>query len=118
MFTEEEFLKALSGFDPIIPDPVEYRLHYNDLGDIIMCSYQNHPDNTQYLIVDQETYNDYVKYRVNVAQKKLEKVVFDLGISVKLKRSSRGYTVVRNHAGLILESDEEYKDIEHYEAIN
>ena len=118
MFTEEEFLKALSNFDAIIPDPIEYRLHYNDMGDIIMCSYQNHPDSRQYLIVDQEIYNDYVKYRVNVAQKKLEEVVFDLRISVKLKRSNRGYAVVRNHAGLILELDEKYKDVEHYEATN
>ncbi len=118
MFTEEEFLKALSAFDEIIPDPIEYRLHYNDLGDIIMCSYQNHPASTQYLIVDQKIYNNYTKYRINVAQKKLEKVVFDLGISVKLKRSNRGYAVVKNHAGLILESNEEHKDIEYYEANN
>lgn len=118
MFTEEEFLIALASFGEIIPDPIEYRFHYNDQGDIIMCSYQNHPENTQYLIVDQETYTNYTKYRINVSQKKVEKVVFDLGISVKLKRSTLGYAVVKNHAGLIIEAHENYKDTEYYESIS
>ncbi len=118
MFTQEEFLIALASFGEIIPDSIEYRFYYNDQGDITMCSYQNHPQGTQYLIVDQETYNNYIKYRINVKQKKLEKIAIDPGISVNLKSSDQGYKVVRHHAGLLLESNETYKDIEYYESIN
>ena len=118
MFTEEEFLKALASFGEIIPDPIEYRFHYDNLGNITMCSMQNHPASEYYLVVDQETYNNYTKYRINVEKKKLEKVVFDPRISVKLKKSDSGYTVVKNHAGIIIESDEEYRDIEYYDSTN
>lgn len=118
MFTEQEFLTALASFGEIIPDPIEYRLHYNEFGDITMCSMQNHPESEQYLVVDQEVYDNYTKYRVNVAQKKLEKVVFDPRISVKLKKSDSGYPVVKHHAGLIIESDETYNNVEYYDSTN
>ena len=103
MFTEEEFLKALASFGEIIPDPIEYRFHYNNLGNITMCSMQNHPVSEQYLVVDQKIYENYTHYRINVEKKKLEKVVFDPRISVKY------------HAGLIIESDEIYENIEYYD---
>lgn len=115
MFTEEEFLKAVASFGEIIPDPIEYRLHYDDGGCITMCSYQNHPNNDQYLVVSQDDYDRYTQYLVDTDKKKLKKVVFDLGISVKLKKSTHGYAAVKNHAGLIIELDEQYKDIEYYD---
>jgi hypothetical protein len=83
-----------------------------------MCSYQNHPASEQYLVVDQKIYENYIYYRINVEKKKLEKVVFDPRISVKLKKSDSGYAVVKNHAGLIIESDEYYKDVEYYDSTN
>jgi len=115
MFTEEEFLKALASFGEIIPDPIEYRFHYDNLGNITMCSMQNHPVSEQYLVVDQKTYENYTQYRINVEKKKLEKVVIDPRISVKLKKSDSGYAVVKYHAGLIIESDEIYENIEYYD---
>lgn len=118
MFTEEEFLTVLASLGQIIPDPIEYRLHYNDAGDITMCSSQNHPVNEQYIIVDKDTYNNYTQYRVNAVHKKLEKIAINLGISVKLKKSDSGYPVVKRHAGLIVESDETYKDVEYYDTVN
>jgi hypothetical protein len=118
MFTEEEFLAAMASFDKIIPDPIEYRLHYNHAGDITMCSSQNHPPSDQYLVVSQDIYTDYTKYRVNVENKKLEKIVINLGMSVKLKKSVSGFAVVKNHAGLILEPNEKFSDIEYYDTVN
>jgi hypothetical protein len=70
------------------------------------------------LVVDRSVYDNYIKYQVNVARKKLEKIDFDIGISVKLTKSSHGYAVVKNHAGLLLEKDEVYKDIEYYDSID
>jgi hypothetical protein len=118
MFTEEEFLAAMASFDKIIQDPIEYRLHYNHTGDITMCSSQNHPTSDQYLVVSKDIYTDYTKYRINVENKKLEKIVINLGMSVKLKKSDSGFAVVKNHAGLILEPNETYKTVEYYDTIN
>ena len=48
MFTDEEFLKALSEFPVIVEEPREYRLHYDDVsGGIYMCTQQNHPKDTK-----------------------------------------------------------------------
>ena len=116
MSWEEEFNTALAAFgSDIVPESIEYRLHYDDSGKIILCSHQNHPDNLQYLIVDQETYANYMKYSVDVEKKKLKKVVTDPGVSVQLKRSNQGYAVVKQHAGLILEEGETWTEVEYYE---
>jgi hypothetical protein len=115
---EEEFLKAYNSFPPLVEEPKEYRIHYDDTGRITMCSMQNHPDSNQYLIVDLETYNNYYQYTVNVQKKRLEKIVIDLGISVKLKKSDHGYAVIKNHAGIIIEPDENYENIEYYDTTN
>jgi len=115
---QEEFSAAMAALGTITPEPIEYRIHYDNIGRITMCSMQQHPNDTEYLIVDKETYDNYTKYRVNVDKKKLEKVVVDPRVNVKLKRSDQGYAVVRHHAGLLLESHETYKDIEYYEPIN
>ena len=116
MSWEDEFNAAMAALGgTIVPEAIEYRLHYDDSGKIISCSQQNHPEDTQYLVVDQGTYADYMKYSVDVKTKQLKKVVIDPGVSVQLKRSSQGYRVVTNHAGIILADDEEYKNVEYYD---
>ena len=115
MSWEDEVNQILATFPQIVAEPLEYRIHYDEVGNIIMCSMQQHPDNTEYLVVDRETYNNYYKYYVNVKRKRLEKIAFNPGLSVKLKKSLHGYAVVKNHAGLILESNETYTDIEYYD---
>lgn len=119
MSWEEEFNQAIAALGgAIVPDPIEYRIHYNDIGEITMCSMQNHPNDTQYLIVDKVVYEHYYQYQVNVQRKRMEKVALNLGISVKLKKSDHGYAVVKNHAGLLIEPDEKYKNIEYYDTID
>ena len=112
---EEEFNRVMAGFGTIVPEAIEYRIHYDDSGCITMCSQQNHPDSQQYLIVSKEEYESYAQYVVDVEKKKLKKVVIDPGVSVQLKRSSQGYAVVRQHAGLILEEGETWTEVEYYE---
>ena len=119
MSWEEEFDAAMAALGgTIVPEPIEYRLHYDDSGKITMCSQQNHPVSKQYLIVDKELYESYSQYIVDVEKKQLKKVVFDPGVSVQLKRSSQGYAVVKQHAGLILEEGETWPDMEYYESNN
>ena len=115
MFTELEFQKAMEQFTSIIEEPREYRLHYDSNGGIYMCTQQNHPKNTNYLIVDEATYLEYYKYQV--VKGKLKMIDINPGYRVQLKRSSQGYRVVNNHAGIILEN-ETYNDIEYYDNTN
>ena len=115
---EEEFNQALASFGTIVPEATEYRIHYDDTGRITMCSQQNHPDSQQYLVVSREEYEGYAQYVVDIEKKKLKKVVVNPGVSVQLKRSTKGYAVVRHHAGLVVEDGELYKDIEYYESNN
>lgn len=115
---EEEFKLAMASFGEIVPEPIEYRLHYDNSGAITMCSMQNHPDSIQYLVVGKEEYENYTLYKVDIVNKKLKKVVLDPGVSVQLKRSNQGFKTVKHHAGLIVEPDETYEDIEYYDRTN
>jgi hypothetical protein len=112
MFTELEFLEAMQKFEVIIEEPREYRLHYDSSGGIYMCTQQNHPKNTDYLIVDEATYLEYYKYQI--VKGKLKIIDFDPEYRVQLTSSDQGYRVVKDHAGIILEN-ETYKDIEYYD---
>ena len=113
MFTELEFQKAMEQFASIIEDPREYRLHYNASGGIYMCTQQNHPTDTEYLVVDEATYLEYQKYQI--VKGKLKIIDIDPGYRVQLKKSDAGYKVVKNHAGIVLADDEEYENVEYYD---
>ena len=118
MSTEQDFwdeVNRLVESQAITPEPIEYRLHYNEFGEIVMCSMQQHPESTDYIVVDKETYNNYTKYRVDISKKRLIKIDINLGISVQLKRSDRGFAVVKNHAGLLVEQGETFPNVEYYE---
>ena len=109
----DELIQALSQLKKIVEEPIEYRIHYNSAGDIIMCTMQNHPVETSYIVVNKEEYDNYFRY--TVVNDKLKKIDRNMGNSVQLIKSNSGYQVVKNHAGLILESGEIYKDTEYYD---
>ena len=113
--TEEEFINAILNIPVPVDYSTEYRIYYDDFGRITMCSMQNHPTDTQYIVVDKEIYDTYYQYRVNMTKHKLEKIVINHGISVQLVSSTTGYAVVKKHAGLIIESTDNYQDIEYYD---
>ena len=112
MFTELEFFEAMKQFPPIVEEAAEYRFHYDDTGRITMCSPRQHPENTQYIVVDRETYDNYFRYCVKDGKPKL--IDTTNRFRVQLTSSTQGYAVVKNHAGILLE-DETYKDIEYYD---
>ena len=112
MFTELEFLKAMEQFAPIVEVPREYRLHYDAKGGIYSCTQQNHPKDTEYLVVDEKTYLEYYKYQV--VNGKLKIIDFNPEYRVQLASSTQGYAVVKGHAGILLEN-ETYNDVEYYD---
>ena len=113
MFTELEFLEAMQQFAPIIEESREYRLHYDAKGGIYLCTQQNHPTDTIYLVVDEATYLEYYKYQVVAG--KLKIIDFNPEYRVQLTSSTQGYRVVKNHAGIVLASNEEYENVEYYD---
>jgi hypothetical protein len=110
----DEFLKAIQS----LPQPknieLEYRVHYDNEGNIFMCSMQQHPDNTQYIVVSKNEYDNYFRYKV--VNNQLKMIDNATGYRVKLTSSTQGYRVVKNHAGIILEPNEQYLTVEYYAA--
>ena len=99
-----------------IPEPeIEYRIHYNDDGDIIMLTHlpTDHPKTTQYIVVDEATYKDWGRYKIKNG--KLVPIIHDLGIVSPLIKSTTGIAVVKNHANLKLDDDEIVKEVEYYD---
>ena len=99
---------------PITPVVLEYRLYYNEEGDITSCSMQNHAEGN-YIVVTQVEYEHYFQYQVIKGQ--LTQREPEAGYRVQLTKSANGFPVVRGHAGLLIE-DEDYKDIEYYARTN
>ena len=115
MNSNDEFLKAIRALPEPKPVIIEYRLHYDDEGHIHTCSMiEPHPSDTQYLVVDKETYGNYYHYRV--VDNKLKFIDRNPELRVQLTKGTQGYAVVRDHAGIILEKDESYSNVEHYAA--
>ena len=116
MSWQEEFEAAMKSFGVREPEPIEYRLHYDEFGRITLCSMQNHPADTDYLVVTKEQYENYAKYAVDIQTKKLKIVVAtNPGVSIQLKRSTTGWCAVKHHAGIIIEDGETYTEVEYYE---
>jgi hypothetical protein len=96
------------------PEPIEYRVHYNTAGEIYLCTMQEHPQDTVYLVVTKAEYDRYYDYYV--VEKHLKKKIRDAGYHVQLRKSDKGYPTVKGHANIILE--EEYPEVEYYEYRN
>ena len=111
-----EFEKALAMLEPVVEEVKEYRLHYDELGTITMCTMINHPTDTNYIVVSRDEYDNYFRYTVE--KNKLKLIDNNLGNSVQLVKSTRGYRVVKNHAGIVLEPSEAYADTEYYDTNN
>jgi hypothetical protein len=117
MNSESELIKALSEL-VVTPDPVtEYRLYYDETGAIIMCMMQGpFPDTTNFVVVTKEQYEIYWKYKITNG--KLEFIPTINEFRVSFVKSNKGFKVVKNHASLLIEANEEYSNIEHYDTRN
>jgi len=113
MSSESELIKALNALVVTEDEPIEYRLHYNESGDIYLCTMVQHPELTQYVVVDKDIYNNYHKY--HVVNGLLEKIIQKNGVVLSLVKSNVGYRVVKNNAALLIEENETYTDIEYYD---
>lgn len=111
-----EVLKAFDLLDPIKQLELEFRLHYDETGNIYLCTMQNHPKNTKYIVVTREEYDNYFKYRVVDTQ--LKKIELQTTYSARLKLSNLGHPAVKGHAALLIEQTDTYSNIEYYDYKN
>jgi hypothetical protein len=112
----DELIRAFSLIEEIVEELIEYRIHYDTAGNITVCTMQDHPDDTQYIVVSKDEYDNYFRYYV--VDNKLKKIDRNPGNSVQLTKSDSGYLVVKNHAGIVLEPGEIYADTEYYDRTN
>jgi hypothetical protein len=113
MNTPPELIEALSLIKEVPQPTLEYRIHYDDKGFIIGCTMSEHPNNSNYVVVDRETYDNYFRYD-RVINGKLRKIIFDPGYRIQLYPSNSGYLVVKDHAALLIEENETYDNTEFY----
>ena len=92
---------------------IEYRVFYDDKGEIIGQSMIDPHLEGSYIVVPEEEYNNIHKYS-KVKDGKLKLKVFDPGYKRQLVPDGTQFTVVKNHAGILLEQDETYDDTEQY----
>jgi len=109
--SNEFWAEVNSLLDTTILEAIEYRVHYNEQGEIYLCTMQNHPPGTDYLVVTRDEYDRYFDYCV--VNDKLKKIDRDAGYRVQLRKSTVGYRVVNGHASLVVEDD--YPHVEYYE---
>jgi hypothetical protein len=100
------------------PLTIEYRLYYNTDGEIVHGTMDGTDSGMgiDFLTVTQTEYENYFDYLV--VNKRLVKKTVDAGYRVRLKQSTAGFPVVAGHAGLIIEPQEKYSDIEYYDRNN
>lgn len=104
----------------VIPAPpefvfIEYRLYYDENGTITSCAMVQHPSGDNYVVVDRDVYDNYMRYYVKDG--KLEKIKQGSSNSNTLQKSTSGYKVVAEHAPLIICDDEYHPEIEYYDRI-
>lgn len=116
MSSESELLSALLALEPITEEPVEYRIYYNESGEITQCSMRDHATEGQYLVVTADEYDNY--YHYTVINGKLKKIDRTHNFRVKLTKSRSGYPVAKNHAGVLIEPNDVYQNIEYYDDRN
>jgi hypothetical protein len=112
MFTQQELDEAMKQFPEVQDEAFEYRLHYDNSGHVYLQTQQNHPEDTQYIVVDETVYFDNNDYKIVDGKPKI--IDLPTGYRVQLKSSNKGYCVIKNHAGILLEK-ETYNNVEFYE---
>lgn len=97
----------------ITTDPVpEYRFYFDELGKITNCSMLDHLDGDNFIVVTKEQYDNYTKYEIK--NKKPVLIKDPNRIFSALTKSNSGFRVVKGHAALLLENNEDYYQIEYY----
>jgi hypothetical protein len=117
----QEVFRLVDEYDAARPQiTIEHRLYYNAQdGTVTGYCETAHPDDKNYIVL--ENPDIYFRNNTNLLRVKNGKlIVIDpkQPSKARLKKSTDGYKTVKGHASLLLESTEDYHDIEHYDHTN
>lgn len=104
--------EALVNLIPPVSVVPEYRIYYDEFGNITACAMVQHPPGENYIIVSVEQYHNYWRYRVKNG--KLEPIKIDASSTNILRKSDKGFKVVKGHANLLLDDKEHFENVEFY----
>ena len=97
----------------------EYRLYYNEDGTIIGLWETDHPAGDNYIILTHpDEYQRYNTQLLRVVNRQLKIIDPHLENKAKLIKSNKGHRVVKGHAAIALDLNEEYLEIEFYDQTN
>ena len=112
-----ELEKFLAEVNALVDTPKEvvkeYRVYYNSNGEIVGQSMTEPHLEGDYIVVEQDEYENIHKY-ARVKDGELKVKVFSPGYKRQLVQGEGYFQVVKNHAGLLLEQDETYNNTEYY----
>ena len=109
--TTQNLLEAFSLIDPPILLDIEYRLYYNEQGTIVKgtATRRDYDPTLPSVIATKEQYDASTNWEiVNNNLKRIEK-------NYCLQPSAAGSKAVKYHSALLVESNEEYQPLQHYE---
>jgi hypothetical protein len=113
----DEVARLVAEYDAARPKLVkEYRLYHNPDGTVIGLWESSHPNGDNYIVLDDPgLFHRLNTHMLRVQNKKL--VVLDPRepLRTRLKKSNQGFPVVYGHAAIIVEQDETYSQVEHYD---
>jgi hypothetical protein len=116
-----EVFRLVEEYDAARPQiTIEPRLYYNTQDGTVTGYYETaHPDDRNYIVL--ENPDLYFRNNTNLLRVKDGKlIVIDpkQPSKARLKKSTAGYKTVKGHASLLLESTEDYHNIEYYDHTN
>jgi hypothetical protein len=115
---KQELLDALANLQPFVPVVEEYRAYYDSEGWVTEFKANDFPDNGNWIHIPKDLYIQHVYQWLRVVDGKIIKEIPNNNHYFSLTRSDKGAKVVKNHAGLLLEPDETYEDVEYYDKRN
>jgi len=116
--TEQEFIKAMNSIEPIVVKE-EYRAYYNDDNKIMYLMANQFPDDdNNWLTITKAQYQTLECQWLWVEKGQIVERKPTYNHYFSLHPSTKGVKIVKNHAGIVVESDEEYTDIAYYDKRN
>lgn len=114
---DSEFLKAIESWQP--PKITEeYRAYYDEEGWVTGFAGSGFPEGNNWVNIPREIYVAHNWQNLKVKDGKLIRIEPTYDHLFALTSSDKGFKVVKNHAGILLESGEEYPNVEYYECRN
>lgn len=118
---EQELAKAFANYQPAEVSTVEeYRAYFDDQGWITGFGASGFPENNDnWIHIPRELYVTHDWTNLKLVDGKIIKIEPQYNYYFPLTKRTKGFKIVKYHAGIILEDSEDYSgDVEYYEKRN